>query len=67
MDPTYKLNYHGQDWVILRTYLSERMESCMSRLCSDLSLDETNKVRGELSAIRDILSLESAAQWAARE
>jgi hypothetical protein len=64
--PEAHVNFHSHDWLVLRTFILAKVESCVAKLCSDLSQDETSKVRGELVAYREMLNLETAALRAAQ-
>lgn len=42
-------------WVKFRTHCEERLESARRQLESNLTLDETNRVRGRIIELRAIL------------
>jgi len=55
------LNFHSQDWKILRSWLKSRQESLMLQLCSPASTEaETALCRGRLLEIKELLNEEEA-------
>lgn len=55
------LNFHGQDWRLLRSYLKYTQEALMLHLCSPSNTaDETAVLRGRLLQIKELLNEEDA-------
>lgn len=46
-------------WLALRAYLERRLESQRAKNDTDLSPDETAKVRGRIAEIKALLALEN--------
>jgi hypothetical protein len=47
-------------WQKLEPYLNDRLDACRKQNDGDLSPEQTAKLRGRISAYREILSLQNA-------
>lgn len=61
VNPERFINFYGQDWIVIKTWLQYQEETCIGRLIGDASPDEANKLRGQLQIIRALLNLEAQA------
>lgn len=61
MKPEDYINFHGPEWAVLKAWLMTKQETQMGILTSDITHDTSNKIRGSLALIREILALEKAA------
>lgn len=50
------VNFHGADWAKIKAYLLEQKDIAINVLCSDLDPVETNKQRGKLIFIQQMLN-----------
>ena len=50
-----EINVLGRDWLLVEEYLIKEKETAVQVLCSDISPDETNKVRGRIVFIDKML------------
>ncbi len=63
--PELMIAFQGRDWMLLKHYLQQQQATKISMLLSEESHDKSNKIRGSLQVIQQILALEDAAQRAA--
>lgn len=56
------INFHGTDWHAIKIYLEQVKENKIGLLVSAEEHDQSNKIRGALSLIQQLLALESAAK-----
>ncbi len=62
--PEKYINFNGNDWLVLKTYLRYQQESIIGQLVGpDVTNDEANRLRGEIGRIRTILNLEALAAF----
>ena len=59
--PESFINFAGQDWSLLKMYLDKKLDTKISLLVGESEHDESNKIRGAISIIKEILALEKAA------
>lgn len=59
------INFNGQDWAAIRRWLLESKEKKIGLLVSATDHDTSNKIRGALTIISELLALEEAAKKAA--
>lgn len=59
--PVDLINFAGSDWTIIKMYLEEQRKAKVGLLIGAKSHDDSNKVRGSLAMIDQLLSLEKAA------
>lgn len=60
-------NFRGPDWAALRAYLTEERDRKVSLLLGKADLDETNRLRGAINLIDQLLREEQAAARKAAE
>lgn len=60
--PEDVINFTGHDWQAIKAFLMEKLDTSSSLLCSDLSHDESNKIRGTILLAKTILNFETAAR-----
>lgn len=65
--PEDYINFNGQDWNALKMWAERKKEIKIGLLVQADSHDKSNKIRGELSFITELLALEHAARKAAGE
>lgn len=63
--PEQFLNFHGQDWNIIKIYLQQAKEKKIGLLIQADDHDKSNQIRGALAMIQELLALETAANKAA--
>lgn len=61
IDPSKHLNFAGQDWFILKTYLEQMKEKKIGLLIQADSHDVSNQIRGSLALVQELLALEKQA------
>lgn len=61
MRPEEYINFHGPDWNTLKLYLEQQKQYQLDKLVAADSHDASQKIRGMLLMIKQILALESAA------
>lgn len=59
--PTEYINFRGADWAVIKLYLEKMLQNKIGLLIGCTSHDDSNTIRGAISAIKQILALESAA------
>lgn len=62
MKPETYLNYKGQEWTALKMWLEEQKRNKVGLLIGAANHDDSNKLRGALQFIDQILALEKAAE-----
>lgn len=63
--PEEHINFHGRDWAALKMWLEQVKEKKIGLLVIEESHDKSNKIRGSLQLITELLALEKAANSAA--
>jgi hypothetical protein len=61
---TEYINFHGPDWARIKQYLEKKMEQKIGLLVGSRDHDESNRIRGSISMIKEILALENSARKA---
>jgi glycerophosphoryl diester phosphodiesterase len=56
------LNFAGRDWQVLKKYLEDARETKVGLLINAKSHDDSNKLRGSLDMIAQLLRLDKAAE-----
>jgi hypothetical protein len=64
--PEEHIMFGGRDWELIKAYLKEEQEQKIRMLVSATDHDTSNRIRGALSMIQALLSLETAADKAAK-
>lgn len=67
IDPKEHINFHSIEWKVIKEYLKQLEEIRVGRLISETSHDESNRIRGSLQLLRDLLRLETAAKGPQRD
>ena len=67
IDPKEFINFNGPEWNVLRIYLKEMQDRKTAMLIAENSHDESNKIRGAIIVIRELLRLETAAKGPQKE
>lgn len=62
VDLTQYIQYEGQQWQVLKQYLLQVKESKIGLLVSAKDHDESNKIRGAILMINQLLALEETAK-----
>lgn len=62
MDYTSYIQYEGQQWQVLKQHLLQVKESKIGLLVSATDHDESNRIRGAISVINQLLALEETAK-----
>lgn len=62
VDLTQYIQYEGQQWQVLKQYLLQVKESKIGLLVSAKDHDESNKIRGAIFMINQLLALEETAK-----
>lgn len=62
---TEHINFYGPDWTAIKRILLEKKETKTNLLIQADTHDKSNQLRGSLSVINELLSLENAARKAA--
>ena len=57
-NPEQYINYNGQDWTALKLWLEGVQAQKIRLLVAATNHDESNKIRGSLAMIQQILALE---------
>lgn len=60
------INFHGGDWAAIKTWLLDSKQKKMGLLVSATDHDTSNKIRGAITMIDELLRLEEAATKAAQ-
>lgn len=60
------IQFENRDWQVIKAWLLEKKERKIGLLIQAKDNDESNKIRGSLGFIQEILALETAATQAAR-
>jgi hypothetical protein len=58
MNPEDLINFKGQDWHTIRAILKTMLSTSIDMLCSELTHDESQRIRGRIITLKDILALE---------
>lgn len=53
--PFDQVNFQGRDWGLMKQYLEEQLQTSMEYMCTDLSIDDVNKLRGRILFINTLL------------
>lgn len=61
------INFGGSEWTALRMWLKEKQEQKIALLISSDNADVSNKLRGSIGFIRELLAVEDAASKAANK
>lgn len=61
------INFYGADWAATKKWLLDSREKKIGLLVSATDHDTSNKIRGAISVINEILALEEAAIKAATQ
>lgn len=56
------INFGGPEWTAMKTWLTEQKENKVNLLIAAPDQDTSNKIRGALSMIQQILALEESAK-----
>lgn len=59
------INFHGQDWAAIKQQLLSSREKKIGLLVSANDHDTSNRIRGAIAVINELLALEEAAIKAA--
>lgn len=62
MDYLEYLSFDSQQWQVLKQYLLQTKETKVGLLVSATDHDESNRIRGAISMIQQILALEETAK-----
>lgn len=60
----YGINFHGPDWARIKIHLEKKMEQKIGLLVASRDHDESNRIRGSITMIKEILALENSANRA---
>lgn len=60
----YGINFHGPDWARIKIHLEKKMEQKIGLLVASRDHDESNRIRGSVTMIKEILALENSANRA---
>jgi hypothetical protein len=55
------INFYGNDWRILEMWLAESKEKKVGLLINEPTHDKSNRLRGSLDMINELLRLKNAA------
>lgn len=55
------INFEGQDWKILKTWLGQVKENQIGLLIQAKDNDRSNQIRGSLAMLQQLLALEKQA------
>lgn len=61
------ISFHGGEWAAIRKWLLDSKEKKMGLLVSATDHDTSNRIRGAISMINELLALEEAAIKAANQ
>lgn len=62
MESLKYLSFDSQQWQVLKQYLLQTKETKVGLLVSATDHDESNRIRGAISMIQQILALEETAK-----
>lgn len=65
--PEEHISFNGRDWVVLKAWLNEVKENKIGLLIRADTQEKSDKIRGTLAFIQEILALEKAATNAAAQ
>lgn len=58
------INFHGPDWQRIKEHLEKKLEHKIGLLVGSRDHDESNRIRGNISMIKETLALENSARRA---
>lgn len=58
MDPLAYINFHSSEWKAIKMYLEKQMSLKLDQLVGAKDQDESQKVRGAIMLIKQLLALE---------
>lgn len=61
------INFYGQEWAATKKWLLESKEKKIGLLVSATDHDTSNRIRGAIQVINELLALEEAAVKAANQ
>jgi hypothetical protein len=62
MNQELDINFHGRDWILMKAYLEKMQKDKIGLLIGADSQSQSDKIRGALQLISQLLALEAAAQ-----
>lgn len=66
MNNPMDINFGGRDWIMLRAHLEKMQKDKIGLLIGADTQEKSDKIRGALSVIQQLLALETAAPRAAQ-